>query len=219
MLNSLKQKHQETTFLIFLSFLISFIVARVYVYFFIGFGTASDLFPMKNYFLHHLYYGIALLVLAGWLAINYKNKKIHRISSILYGIGLGLFLDEIGLLLTHFENYWDSITYTLIIITSLILINIILFKDFWDSIRKELKQYINKKQIKHGPFNILHIIDVLDMINEKMPNTKKITTFFTGLILITAGILTLNYPNLIYYWVSGAFILSGVSYLIQAIKG
>ncbi|OKY77747.1 MAG: hypothetical protein BTN85_0216 [Candidatus Methanohalarchaeum thermophilum] len=209
---------KEYSFLIFISFLVSFTLARVYVFFFSSWGTGRDFFPLENYFIHHLYYGIGFLIVSGWLAINYEEKRIKRFSSIVYGLGLGLFLDEIGLMLTHFENYWDSITYTFFSLTGLIFLNLIFFEDFWNEVGADLKKYLEEKKIYYGPFNLMKIVDILEVVNEKMPKSSKLADIFLGVILFVSGILVLKYPSLIYYWVAGAFFLSAISYFVKAVK-
>jgi uncharacterized membrane protein len=57
---------------------------------------------------------LALLVVGGWLGINYSDDYIERIAAIIFGVGGGLVGDEIGLLLT-FGDYYSELTYTFVI--------------------------------------------------------------------------------------------------------
>ncbi|MFP4116671.1 MAG: hypothetical protein ACLFQ8_00040 [Candidatus Aenigmatarchaeota archaeon] len=52
-----------------------------------------------------------------------------------------------------------------------------------------------------------------------MPRTSKVTAGAMGLILLAGGILVIWYPELIRYWVGGAFLLSGISQLIRTARG
>jgi hypothetical protein len=92
-----------------LSFVASFAIAR----------TFTILMPhttvtFHHVHIHHYWYGVALLVVGGWLGISFKSDRIARLAAILFGAGGGILGDEAGFLLTN--NYWTSITYTLIII-------------------------------------------------------------------------------------------------------
>ncbi len=213
-----REKWNETPFLILISFLLSFSIARLYVFILGEMGAASRIFPLERYILHHLYYGVALLIVAGWISINYKNKNLHRTAAVLYGAGLGIFFDELGLILTEFGSYWDSITYTISVVAILILLNIVFFSDFWKEVSSDLYAFVESGNLQRGPWSALNILKVADRTSEKIEKTKSITTAFAGVILIVSGFLILRYPQLIYYWVAAAFILSGIAYILQAMK-
>lgn len=213
-----KEKKEETPFIIFISFLASFIASRAYVYFLTPGFTGRDIFPFEQYMIHHFYYGLALIIIAGWISIVHKDRSLDRLSALFYGLGLGIFFDEIGLLLTHFTDYWSGITYTFVIIISLLMLNFIFFSDFWKEVKGELRKFSRKHKLTHGPWNLIGLINMLDEVETKMSRTRKVTTAFIGLIFILTGILVMSYPALIQYWVGGAFILSGIGYIIQIIK-
>jgi len=59
---------------------------------------------------HHFWYGIALMGLAGWLAITWKSERLERAYAVMYGLGAGFIGDEVGLLLT-LSNYQSGLTY------------------------------------------------------------------------------------------------------------
>ncbi|WGI17348.1 hypothetical protein [Methanonatronarchaeum sp. AMET-Sl] len=207
--------YKEAPLLIFISFLISFIVARLYVFYLGDIATGRDFFPFEYYMIHHFYYGVIFMIIAGWIAIIYKDKKIHRLAALLYGTGLGLFFDELGLLLTHFEDYWDPITYTAVVIIALILLNIIFFKNFWNIFGNELRTVIVDKKLHYGPFSLVGVVDIMDETQSKIPKTNRVVNIFMGIVLFAAGILVILYPTLLYYWVAAAFFLTGLSYLIK----
>jgi len=86
---------------------------------------------IKGYHIHHFYWGILLLILSNWMAlIKYKRlyKRVFKgMASIMFGGGLGLIVDEFGLLLTmEFGikgNYWASQSYYAIgVVSSLFLV-------------------------------------------------------------------------------------------------
>jgi hypothetical protein len=97
------------SFIMLVSFLVSFAVARVFTGFF-----PSTVLVVQGIHLHHFWYGLALLVVGGWLGINYSDDYIERIAAIIFGVGGGLVGDEIGLLLT-FGDYYSELTYTFVI--------------------------------------------------------------------------------------------------------
>jgi hypothetical protein len=100
----IQDKKEEPRFLILTSFLITFIVARLTVY-----GIMNHVLPKPFGFfyldgthIHHLVYGVILLLVAGFIRIPQFGKSFVRFSSVLYGVGAALTLDEFSLLI-HFN--------------------------------------------------------------------------------------------------------------------
>jgi len=58
---------------------------------------------------HHFWYGLAMVVGAGWLGIALSNERLSRNLAIVFGLGAGLIGDEVGLLLT-FGDYTSNLT-------------------------------------------------------------------------------------------------------------
>jgi hypothetical protein len=104
-----KASKPNLSFLMLAFFLASFAIARLFTAFF-----PLGRLMVSGYHVHHFWYGLALLVIGGWLGINYRDDQTERIAAILFGIGGGLIGDEIGLLLT-FGNYYSEVTYTFVI--------------------------------------------------------------------------------------------------------
>ena len=90
-----------------------------------------------GYHIHHFYFGILMIAIAGWFAITESGFESKEKLAAFYGIGLGLLMDEIGLLLT-WGDYYSSLTYILSIILLGIFLNIIFFPYFWKSVREDL---------------------------------------------------------------------------------
>jgi len=109
----MKRLHEASrpnlSFIMLVSFLASFAVARIFTAFF-----PSTVLLYQGYHVHHFWYGLALLVIGGWLGINYRDDHTERIAAILFGVGGGLVGDEIGLLIT-FGDYYSELTYTFVI--------------------------------------------------------------------------------------------------------
>ncbi len=59
---------------------------------------------------HHFWYGLGMVAFAGWLGISSTLPSHRRAYAIIFGLGLGLIGDEMGLFLT-FGNYYSDLTY------------------------------------------------------------------------------------------------------------
>jgi hypothetical protein len=124
-----KRKHSqllELQFIITLSFLITFTVSRAIVVF-SGESKPSLELWIGNYHIHHFFIGILLLAISGWIGLVGNQKKYKYTSSALYGGGLGLLIDEIGLLIT-WGNYWAKQSYVFGVIVIVIFLSIILYE-------------------------------------------------------------------------------------------
>jgi hypothetical protein len=137
---------KEVPFIVFISFLVTFIIARSYVYI-----TSNDILELKflidNIYIfgihvHHLNFGIFILVIVGYAALYDLRPVVHRQLAIFYGIGLALTFDEFALWLKLEDDYYSRISYDAIIIISVILLNIIYFPDFWKSRGKQIKTIV-----------------------------------------------------------------------------
>src|SRR5215813_14101658 len=92
--------HEEPRFLIITSFTLTFILARLIVY-----NITYNVFPLlptrsvviKDIHIHHLVFGIFLLLIAGFIKMPQFGKHLFRLSSILYGMGAALTLDEFAI--------------------------------------------------------------------------------------------------------------------------
>ena len=91
----IRKRNKGRLFILLIFFLVSFSLARLY-------SLYIDVFVyIRGYHIHHFYYGALALSLGGILGILSTNDSMKRIfiASALIGIGMGLFADEIGLLL------------------------------------------------------------------------------------------------------------------------
>ena len=87
--------------------------------------------------LHHFWYGIALISVAGWMGIAWRNERLYRLYAVLYGLGAGFVGDEVGLLLT-FNNYQSELTYLFFIATIAFVIIATLFLRYRTQLQEEL---------------------------------------------------------------------------------
>ncbi len=90
------RRNKQTPFVIFVSFILSFAAARLVV----RFGPETLRLIINTYHVHHFYYGFILLAVANWIALTTDRKHMEQFAAVLFGVGLGLFIDEFGLLLT-----------------------------------------------------------------------------------------------------------------------
>lgn len=108
-------------FIILIFFLVSFAVVHFY-----SMNFTKYLY-VEGYHIHHFYFGTACLALGGILGTLTCSLRKKKIAFALIGIGLGLFGDEIGLLLNctsvgktcaYYFPAWDDI---ILIITAIIV--------------------------------------------------------------------------------------------------
>jgi len=92
-------------FLSFLSFVASFAGARIFTTFFPSTAVVTG-----GVHLHHFWYGLVMVAVAGWLGIAQIKPNLRRSYAVVFGIGGGLIGDEVGLLLT-LGNYYSDLTY------------------------------------------------------------------------------------------------------------
>ncbi len=145
------QKHRKTPpFLISISLLISLLSARAWVFFFeahkplggeVSYTVGKNL-VLSGYHIHHIAYGITLVSIAAWLSINYWSKNISRISSVLFGGGLGFIIDEVGFIIGGIEPYKadKEVFYIAVIIISL-LVSVLYFPSFYKSMKRDIKRW------------------------------------------------------------------------------
>jgi len=119
-----------------LSFIVSFLVARLF----------TTLYPNvvlinSDLHIHHFWFGLAILVIGGWIGIAYQDERTNRLAAILFGAGGGLIGDEVGLLLT-FGDYWTGITYTLVIVFLISASLLILFSRHYATIKPEFRRFL-----------------------------------------------------------------------------
>ncbi len=80
-----------------------------------------------------------MVALTGWLAIvGKRTERLDRAYALVYGLGLGLIGDEVGLLLT-FGNYYSELTYQIFVgAIGLIFLGALAVR-FGERLRKDLR--------------------------------------------------------------------------------
>ncbi len=140
------RRKKTTPFLILVSTFVSFLATRLFV---VLFPTRS-LF-IKGYHIHHFFFGIILICITGWVALVSDRKSLQRLSAVIYGIGLGMLLDEIGLLLTCGTigigcDYWHRTSYDFFIIAIVLFLAAIYFEPFWRKMKGTFDRIFKRKK-------------------------------------------------------------------------
>jgi hypothetical protein len=128
---------REIPFIVFLSFLLTFIITRIYL--FLGNHDILDVpgpVLIHGVHVHHLSWGIFILAIVGFWSLVNLHPRAHRLLAVFYGIGLGLTFDEFALWLNLKDDYYARITYDAIVTIALVLLNIIYFPGFWSRMEK-----------------------------------------------------------------------------------
>lgn len=132
------RRRREIPFIIFASFLFSFVFARVTVWTMERYWGDVFALHIKGVHVHHFNYGIALIVIVGFITLSSRrltDKYIHWLS-FFYGVGLGIMFDEFALFMRlDPDGYWTRHNYDAIAIITLVLINIVYFREFWSSVK------------------------------------------------------------------------------------
>ncbi|MBI2144080.1 hypothetical protein HYU17_02925 [Candidatus Woesearchaeota archaeon] len=133
-----------TPFIVFISFLSAFIVTRLFSYSLPSVNFVSLLIGkyLRGYYIHHFYFGIALLIASNWLSIVTNRQGPKNLAAVLFGFGLGGIVDEIGLLLTCTSpqllqcNYGARITLDFFIIIVGAFLAVLYFMPVWRRLRR-----------------------------------------------------------------------------------
>jgi hypothetical protein len=68
-----------------------------------------DLVLGSGLHIHHLFWGILLLMIVGLVALATPAPRWHLRIAVVYGVALGLTLDEFALWLRLADVYWDPV--------------------------------------------------------------------------------------------------------------
>ena len=126
-----------TPFIVFATFLISFIISRLLAYAFPSLNLI-----IGRYHIHHFYYGIALMAAAGWIALISDRQRLKLFAALLLGTGLGIIVDEAGLLLTCTSplyqecNYHARIAIDVFTMLAAAFFSVLYFLPLWRGFRK-----------------------------------------------------------------------------------
>lgn len=71
-------------------------------------GPFRDVVTKTGLHIHHLFWGILLLMITGFAALASRQPRFHLRVAIVFGAALALTLDEFALWLRLADVYWDA---------------------------------------------------------------------------------------------------------------
>jgi hypothetical protein len=93
---------------VLVAFLFTFMCARIIVFLIMSRAIPDLYLHVKGTHVHHLNYGIFLLsAVGGYLVFRRPTSRQLKIIAVLYGIGMGLTLDEFGMWIHLGGSYWQ----------------------------------------------------------------------------------------------------------------
>lgn len=105
-----------------LAFLFTFMAARVLVYLIMARKIPTMYAHAGHTHIHHLNYGIFLLSFVGAILIfGQPTGWKLSLTTILYGVGLGLTFDEFGMWLHLTVTYWQRSSFDAVVVIAAIL--------------------------------------------------------------------------------------------------
>lgn len=139
----------DTRFLIGVTFFVSFVWIRITTGYlqpaptvgapgFVQVGGRSVFF---GYHPHHIAWGIFWLAVAGWITIHYQRPLLVRASAIMYGLGLGLIVDEASLVVRGINPESDlAEVVVLVLLIGTLVMSTVYAPSFWRSVHVGLWQ-------------------------------------------------------------------------------
>jgi hypothetical protein len=143
----------DTRFLIWVSFLAAFLWARVWVTYFAKVPPVGveNVFEMGGktvifgYHPHHIVTGILFVAIAGFVGLHYKGVVVTRIAAVLYGSGLGLIVDQAGLIVSGITYRNDHPEMFVLVVTiSAWMMSTIYFPSFWKTVDGKLARVYSR---------------------------------------------------------------------------
>jgi hypothetical protein len=105
--NSIYDAHKEPLLFLFIAFLITFALVRLYTRLARtrGWGSGS----VGGVHMHHVVVGVVFMVVSGIVAFtqfSYDSEIVYSIAAIFFGVGLALTLDEFAMIFHLKDVYW-----------------------------------------------------------------------------------------------------------------
>jgi hypothetical protein len=100
-------------------FLVTFILARVFVFLIMAQLMPNLYFFMHGTHVHHLNYGIFLLAsVCGYSVFRRPVGRAAELTALVYGVAMGLTFDEFGMWLHLGGSYWQRASVDAVIVVS-----------------------------------------------------------------------------------------------------
>jgi len=126
-----------------LSFTISFFGARLFTTI-----TPDTVVVSGGIHFHHFWYGLAMVVVAGWLGIVSTHPTLNRVYATVFGFGGGLIGDEVGLLLT-LGNYQSELTYVFFVGFVCVASLLLLVVRYQKPLKRDLEEMGKEETLVH----------------------------------------------------------------------
>lgn len=165
----IRDRGKEAKFLVLVSFTLMFLIARITVY-----GITYNFLPSflfgyivyKDVHIHHLVFGIILLLLAGLIRVPQDDDNLIRFSSILYGIGAALTLDEFSLWLNLDPDVYfgpeGRISVDAVAIFILVMLLTLWYGNFWSKVfGHTIAHFFKKNKVKSFLFMKKKVLPLL----------------------------------------------------------
>lgn len=167
-----------------------------------------------GYHIHHFYIGILLICVAGWISIVGSSLLTRKQTAVLYGIGLGLFMDEIGLLLT-WGDYYSGLSYLLSLFLGGLFLNVVFFPHFWREVREKIVRMGSQSIFMGRVSRKFRFFKMIDSISDKIGRTEKASLIFSGVLSLFVCVFILVKPQSLRYGLSCLFIIQGLTFLVR----
>lgn len=125
---------KEPEFFVLVAFLVTFIIVRIITHAIHDRKGRLRNITVGNLHIHHLVWGILLLLITGYLALAFDAPQWRTTLSVLFGVGAALTLDEFALWLHLEDVYWAKegrSSVDAVVIAAAILAIFLLGQDFW----------------------------------------------------------------------------------------
>ncbi len=134
-------QNKATPFIIFSSFLMAYIITRLFVYFF-----PWIFLEINGVHIHHFAYGIIIITFVGLYEFIVRPAgRAFTYTLILFGIGMALAYDEFGMWIRLRDYDVSRYGYDAVIIISALFLNIIYFSGFWEKMGRRIFSRFKKR--------------------------------------------------------------------------
>lgn len=139
-----------------------------------------------NLHIAHMLWGGLLMLVTIQLMLIFIDRRVRLLSSILGGIGFGLFIDELGKFITTDNNYFYEPTIALMYVLFVILF--IVYREVNTKIEHSENEYSSEYATTEGDINSLDqkIKERLARIDQKIIKSKDFSNFIIGTMLISS---------------------------------
>lgn len=127
------QHEHSLSFLATLAFALGFFGARA---FHTEFPNVMIITTTGIHF-HHFWYGLAMIIISGWLGIAANGERRNRVYAVIFGLGVGFVGDEVGLLLT-FGDYYSELTFDFFVAAVAFILLVTLLVRYFSEIERDV---------------------------------------------------------------------------------